>query len=102
MALTFAYGPFGRCRFLRTPFGLKMSQDVFQSKIDQLMEVGVGTTAIADDLIVYAETEEEQDQRLHGLMRRCAEKRLNLNPEKCNIKQQEIKFYGVICGNDGV
>ena len=35
-------------------------------------------------------------------MQRCAEKGLNLNPEKCNIKQQEIKFYGVICGNDGV
>ena len=35
-------------------------------------------------------------------MRRCAEKGLNLNPWKCNIKQQEIKFYGVICGNDGV
>ena len=27
---------------------------------------------------------------------------LNLNPEKCNIKQQEINFYGVICGKDGV
>ena len=66
------------------------------------MEGCVGTTGIADDMIVYAETEEEHDRRLHGLMRRCAAKGLNLNPEKCNIKQQEIKFYGVICGNDGV
>ena len=84
------------------PFGLKMSEDVFQSKIDQLMEGCVGTTGIADDMIVYAETEEEHDRCLHGLMQRCAEKGLNLNLEKCNIKQQEMKFYGVICGNDGV
>ena len=100
--LTTFNSPFGRYRFLRMPFGLKISQDVFQSKIDQLMEGCVGTTGIADDMIVYAETEEEHDRRLHGLMRRCAEKGLNLNPEKCNIKQQEIKLYGVICGNDGV
>ena len=98
---TFNY-PFGWYRFLRMPFGLKMSQDVFQSRIDQLMEGCVGTTGIVDDMIVYAETEEEQDRRLHGLMWYCGEKGLILNPEKCNIKQQEIKFYGVICGNDGV
>ena len=102
--LTTFNSPFGRYRFLRMPFGLKMSQDVFKSKIDQLMEGCVGTTGIADDIIVYAETEEENDRHLHGLMQRCAEKGLNLglNPEKCNIKQQESKFYGVICGNDGV
>ena len=88
--LTTFNSPFGRYRFLRMPFGLKMSQGVFQSKIDQLMEGCVGTTGIADDMIVYAETEEERDQRLHGLMLRCAENCLNLNPEKCNIKQQEI------------
>ena len=53
-------------------------------------------------MIVYAETEEEHDRRLHGLMQRCGQKGLNLNPEKCNIKQQEIKFYKVICRNDRV
>ena len=30
--------PFGRYRFNRTTFGLKMSQDVFQTKIDQTFE----------------------------------------------------------------
>ena len=57
--LTTFNSPFGRYRFLRMPFGLKMSQNVFQSKIDQLMEGCVWTTGIADDMIVYAETEEE-------------------------------------------
>ena len=64
------------------PFGLKMAQDVFQSKVDQLMEGCVDTTGIADDKIFYAETKEEHDRRLHRLIRRCAEKGLNLNPEK--------------------
>ena len=36
--LTTFNSPFGRYRFLRMPFGLKMSQDIFQSKIDQTFE----------------------------------------------------------------
>ena len=27
---------------------------------------------------------------------------LKLNPDKCKIKEKKIKFYGVICGEDGV
>ena len=46
------------------PFGLKMSQDVFQSKIDQLIEGCVGTTGIADDMIANAETGEEPSPRM--------------------------------------
>ena len=38
--------PFGRYRFLRMPFGLKMSQDVFQSKIDQTFEGCQGVVGI--------------------------------------------------------
>ena len=29
--------PFGRCRFLHMPFGLKISQDVFQALLESLM-----------------------------------------------------------------
>ena len=100
--LTTFNSPFGRYRFRRMPFGLKMSQDVFQSKIDQLLEGCNGTTGIADDMVVYGRTEEEHDRNLHGLMQRCAEKGLNLNPEKSRIKESEIKFFGVICSNGGV
>ena len=48
--LTTFNSPFGRYRFLRMPFGLKMSQDVFQSKIDQLMEGCVGDRHLLDCL----------------------------------------------------
>ena len=50
--------PFGRYRFLRMPFGLKMSQDVFQAKIDQTFEGCEGVIGIADDIVVYGTTEE--------------------------------------------
>ena len=36
------------------PFGLKMSQDILQQRIDQLIEGLEGVLAIADDIIVLA------------------------------------------------
>ena len=45
--------PNGRYRFLRMPFGLRMSQDVFQFKIDETYRNYPGATGIADDITVH-------------------------------------------------
>ena len=100
--LTTFNSPFGRYRFLRMPFGLKMSQDVFQAKIDQTFEGCEGTIGIADDIVIFGKSEQEHDNHLHGMLTRCRNTGLKLNPDKCKIKQKKIKFYGVICGEDGV
>ena len=102
--LTTFNSPFVRYRFLRMPFGLRMAQDVFQHRIDQLIEgcPAAGVTGIADDIVVFGRTEEEHDANLHTFMERCIAMDLNLNPEKIWIKELEIKFFGVICSADGV
>lgn len=100
--LTTFNSPFGRYRFLRMPFGLKMSQDVFQYKIDQTFEGCKGVVGIADDIVVFGKSEEEHDQHLHEVMARNRATGLKLNPDKCQIKQEKIKFYGVICSGNGV
>ena len=100
--LTTFNSPVGRYRFKRMPFGLRMSQDVFQSKIDQTFEGCNGVVGIADDIVVFGKTTEEHDENLHGMMERCQNTGLKLNPEKCFIKQKQIKFYGVVCNEDGI
>ena len=84
------------------PFGLRTSQDVFQAKIDQTFEGCEEVIRIADDTVVYGTTKEEHDQHLHDMMARCKSTGLKLNPDKCKIKQKKIKFYGIICGEEGV
>ncbi|CAB3997498.1 Retrovirus-related Pol poly from transposon [Paramuricea clavata] len=79
-----------------------MSQDVFQSKIDQTFEGCNGVVGIADDIVVFGKTAEEHDENLHGMMERCQNTGLKLNPEKCFIKQKQIKFCGVICNEEGI
>ena len=79
-----------------------MSQDVFQSKIDQTFEGCEGVIGIADDIVVAGKSEEEHVRRLHEVISRRRSTGLKLNPEKCKIKEQKIKFYGVVCGQDGI
>ena len=50
--LTTSNTPFGRFRYRRLPFGLKLSQDEFQRKIDETLEGLHGVCAIVDDILV--------------------------------------------------
>lgn len=100
--LTTFNSPFGRYRFNRMPYGLKMSQDIFQAKIDQTFEGCPGVIGIADDIVIYGKTESEHDQNLRKMINRCQKSGLKLNPNKCKIKQDKIKFYGIICSKDGI
>ena len=65
--------PFGRYRFKRLPFGLVVSQDVFQKQLDTAFEGLDGVTGIADDTFVYGSSEVEHDRNLTKLMERATE-----------------------------
>ena len=91
----------GRYRFLRLPFGLNLSQDVFQLKMDMIIENCPGTLVIADDIAVFGKNEEEHDANLHHLMTRAREGGLIFNKEKCTIKQTSIHFFALIFNETG-
>ncbi|XP_014673091.1 PREDICTED: uncharacterized protein LOC106813467 [Priapulus caudatus] len=94
--------PFGRHCFCRCPFGLVMSQDVFQRKMDEILDqVGEGALGIADDIAVYAENQAKHDQVLHKLMRVTKERGLMFNSGKCQINVPFIKFFGMVYDADG-
>ena len=94
--------PDGRYRFLRLPFGLNLSQYVFQLKMDMIIENCPGTLGIADEIAVFGKNEEEHEANLHHLMTRAREGGLIFNKEKCRIKQTSINFFGLIFSETGV
>jgi hypothetical protein len=53
--------PFGRYCFTRLPFGLCVSQDIFQQAMDTILEQCQGVIAKADDIIVFGKTKQEHD-----------------------------------------
>ncbi|GFO37707.1 Pol polyprotein [Plakobranchus ocellatus] len=99
--LTTFNSPFGRYRFLRLPFGLKVSQDIFQQKMDQILEECPGTLGISDDICVFGATEEEHDRNLRNLMEVSKKRGLVFNKDKCHIKKDRINFYGLIWDSKG-
>jgi hypothetical protein len=54
--------PFGRYRWARLPFGLKPAGEEFQRKLCECLEGLEGVEAVADDILVWGETEAEHDQ----------------------------------------
>ena len=93
---------FGRYRFKRMTFSLKMPQDIFQTRINRLIEGLEGVITIADDIVIFGATQEEHDRNLRQLLARCQKHGLKLNQDKCQISQRQVKFYRVICSADGV
>ena len=100
--LTTFNSPFGRYCFRRLPFGLNLSQDVFQERMDCILEKCPGTISIADDVGVFGKTEAEHDKHLHNLMRVARQYGLVFNIDKCDIKQSNMKFFGLEFNSDGV
>ena len=77
--------PFGQYQFLCMPFGLKMSQDIFQHRIDQFVEGLGGVVAIADDIIVFGERKQEHNANLCKLLERRLE--YEAQPGKAQCQQ---------------
>ena len=75
--------PFRRYHFLCLPFCLVCSQNIFQKKMDQILEVCQGYIGIADDITVHGHTEAEHDAHLQNLMHVTHKYGLVFNPQKC-------------------
>ena len=92
----------GHYQFLCMPFGLKMSQDVFQMQMDQITNRLPGIIAIHDDICVYGKDTTEHDKNLLKLMQTAQDHGIVFNSNKCSICQPQISFYGAIFTEQGM
>ena len=92
----------GRYRFLRMPFGLKMAQDVFQMRMDQITERLPGIIAIHDDICVFGKIQQQHDKHLLQLLKTASAKGLVFSSRKCQISKPQITFFGTIFSAKGM
>ena len=85
---------FGRYCWLRLPFGHWGSQDVFQARMDGVLEGLDSVMNISDDIVVAGTSAEDHDCKLASLMQHAAERKMLFNYDKCEIKQTTITFFG--------
>ena len=99
---TFNTPGYGRYCFKRLPFGLVSSQDLFQRVVDDLL-IGLGNAKpVADDIKIHGNSELEHDLYLLEVLDRCQQAGLHLNPDKCQIKKNSVKFYGNLLTTTGM
>ena len=100
--------PYGRYRWLRLPFGLSVSPEIFQKHVNQALEGLEGILNIADDILVYGvgETAEQanadHDKKLGALLQRCRERGIALNRDKLKLRVKRVKFMGHVLTDNGL
>jgi len=92
----------GRYRWLRLPFGLSVSSEIFQRKLNEALYGLKGVTCVADDIIIHAKTESEHDENWNALINRCYEKGIKLNKKKTQIKVDSLVFMGHQVSKEGL
>ena len=106
--LTTMITPFGRYMWKRLPFGLKVSSEIFQRKIDEALGNLKGVFNIVDDIIVVgcgstdAEAVDDNKLNLSATLQRCSERNIILNEEKQQTGLKEIVFHGHKITSEGV
>ena len=86
--------PWGKFRWLRLPFRLKISCDVFQESLNRVLRLLEGVHRIADDIFIHGETEIQHNGRLLPLLDTARMNNLSLNPDKIQFKSADCKFFG--------
>ena len=79
---------------LRMPFGLKVSGDVFQERLDRVLRLVPGVLGIADDIVIRGATENTHDGTVLVLCKTARPNNLSLNTKKMQFKYTDCKFFG--------
>lgn len=92
--LTTFITPIGSFCCTRGPFGLSSMQEIFNKKMDDIIDGLPGVAKSTDDFLVYAKTEAEHNTRLHTLLQKFKEYSVTLNRSKCIFNTTEVEFLG--------
>ena len=90
-----------RYRFLHVPFGLKMSQDIFQMRMDDIVAQCPSVLAIHDDVFIYGKDDRDHDVNIINLFNVAQKEGLVFNSKKCAIKQESVTFFGGVFSAEG-
>ena len=86
--------PFGRFCATRAPFRLKSMTEIFNRKIDEIIEGLDGVVKSMDDFLIYDKDAKEHDMRLKRFLYRLKLNGITLNLKKCVFKVDRVEFLG--------
>lgn len=94
----------GHYQFVTMPMGLKGAPATFQHLMNMVLK-GLHWSCILvylDDIIIFARSFQEHQQRLKTVLDRLREAGLKLKPSKCHFARKSVKFLGHVVSSEGV
>lgn len=101
MLTCFNAGPFGRWRYLKMPYGLNSAQEVFQKRMHETFGT-VTCHPLVDDLLIGGISIPDHNEKLRKTLETAREKGVRFNPEKTQLCQTSVKFYGEMLTRNGM
>ena len=93
---------FGDFRWLRLPFGISASSEIFQKRLLEGVKDLPGVICIADDVDIHGKTLEEHDHRLDQFLAKCQDKNTELNKSKLMLRSDRITFMSYLITKEGL
>ena len=84
------------------PFGLKVSGNVFQERLDKVIRLIPGVLHITDDVAIHGATENTHDGTVLILWKTARLNNLSLNSKKMQFKSTDCKFFRHTLTQDGI
>ena len=96
--------PFGHYQFSRMPFGLNDAPATFQRLMDRVLTglQGIEMFVYMDDIVIYAKSLKEHDEKSENLLGRSETAGIVLQPDKCRFLCKEIGYLGHVIFEVGV
>ena len=83
--------------------GISSAAEIFQRALEEALAGLKGVRNLWDDIFVYGrEDDGSHDENLKILLERLEEKGLTASTKKAQIRQREVKFFGLIFSKEGI
>ena len=90
----------GLYRYKRLFFGINSAPETHQRIIQHIIQDIPGCKNIADDIITFAQNQEEHNKILRMLLERMREKNLTLHRDKCEFNKSKLRYMGHILSDE--
>ena len=94
--------PFGRYKWNRLPYGVSFGTDAFCQVFSEIFTGIEGCKTYVDEILIWASSEEELQERLQAVFQRARENGVKFNKSKSQIGLKEVTYLGHKLTCDGI
>ena len=93
--------PFGRFKYRRAPYGLSSIAEHYNHRMADAFQGLAGFRGIVDDIIIYDKDEATHKEHVRKFLKRCQDRKIALNRDKCKFCEAEVSFAGFYISEEG-